>query len=74
MNIKCKMSGTGADDQTWDVEGEVQVEPNTDFAVMCDAAGRACFLMLTHGQAKFGSPGKGCAGPYKISAFSFEVT
>ena len=73
MKMLIKMTGTGADDQTWRVEDEIQVEPNTDFADLCDKAGSHCFLKLVHGKAVFGQPGVGCAGPYKISTFSFEL-
>ena len=67
-----KMEGTAAGGQTWEVEGEVHVPDGTDFSMIAGHAMKAAFQQLTMGRARYGNPGIGCQGPYKINRFSTE--
>lgn len=67
MKYAYEITGAAADRQTWFVEGEVETEKPGDFMLAPHAAMRSAFDQLTHGKAVYGSPGKGCSGPYTIT-------
>jgi hypothetical protein len=69
MKARFTVDGTAADGQTWFAEGSVTGEiPEIFTAAMRDAFGQ-----LTQGRAKFGQPGVGCRGPYKLRKFELLV-
>ena len=68
-----KIRGTAADGQTWETEGYVDSAESTGMSMLVDLAMRSTFDQLTHGRAVFGQPGKGCAGPYRITHLQFDL-
>lgn len=66
------VSGRAANDQTWEVSGEVSTDNPGAFKLMIDAALRASFETLTQGKAVHGKPGVGCSGPYQITALTIK--
>jgi hypothetical protein len=65
------VKGTAHAGQTWEVRGRVQGR-NGDFPDLLHEAMRDSFQLLTQGRAIYGSPGKGCNGPYQVTHFSLD--
>jgi len=72
MTIKYEVKGTAADDNTWEVTGQLDVLAIHDFFHICNMVGRDVFMRITEGRAVFGQPGTSCRGPYQITKFSWE--
>lgn len=69
------MHGAAAKDQTWSVNGEIDVYDVTNhgqFLSVPRAAAQNAFEQLTSGKAIFGKPGVGCKGPYRITKLTIE--
>lgn len=66
------IEGTAADGQTWSVTGEVRKSGFSDILDVFDHVMAECFFKLTNGDAVYGSPGKGCSGPYTIERVVIE--
>jgi hypothetical protein len=67
-----EISGTAANNQTWQTSGQVD-DPNNNLNEVFDRAMRSSFLVLTQGRAQYGNPGIGCAGPYGINRILIEI-
>ena len=65
------VSGTAAGGQTWEVVGTLDIRPG-NFALALNKTMQFVFDRLTSGNAVFGKPGVGCAGPYGITKFNLE--
>jgi hypothetical protein len=68
-NYSYTAAGTAHDNQTWIVNGSVTCE----FAQVFERVMRDAFGRLTQGKAAFGSPGRGCIGPYTVEKLSIEA-
>lgn len=66
------VSGTAAENQTWETSGRIQTDLEGGFPNMVQEAMRESFMQLTQGKAVFGNPGIGCRGPYKITKLLVE--
>ena len=62
-----KVTGIDAEGQTWRVTGSLAA---FDVHNAISEAFKLSFFQLTDGKAEFGSPGKGCRGPYKVDGLS----
>ena len=63
------LTGTDGNGNRWETSGEV------DKAVFHDAlddAQRLSFHQLVQGKAKFGNPGVGCSGSYRIDSLTIN--
>lgn len=69
---KYAVSGTGAGEQTWQIDGQIQAEAGNLPSVF-DQAMRETFGALTSHKAVFGQPGVGCSGPYRITRLLIEM-
>lgn len=66
------IEGSGADGNTWKVQGSV---PNVSPGGFMDCFQKAmlgAFSQLTAGKAIYGKPGIGCRGPYKVTRLVLE--
>lgn len=66
---RATISGTAADDQTWECTSEFQ-SPLLD-GIVFDRAMQDTFHQLMRGKAKFAKPGS-CGGPYVITRITIE--
>lgn len=72
MRYRYKMTGTAADDQSWETSGAIDIAPG-DFPSLSEIALRESFMALTKGRAVFGKPGVGCRGPYRIKNLTLDL-
>jgi hypothetical protein len=67
------ISGFGANDQTWETSGTISVDKQGEFTEAVQKAMMASFQKLTNGKARYGKPGVGCNGPYRVTKMILEV-
>lgn len=72
MRYRYKMSGTTADDQSWETSGIIY-SASSNFPALSEIALRESFMALTEGRAVFGKPGVGCRGPYRIKNLTLDL-
>lgn len=67
-----QVQGRGADNESWFTSGRVTVNGGGQFMNGVNEAMRKSFVDLTQGKATYGSPGKGCSGPYSITVLNLS--
>lgn len=71
--INYTASGTDVTGKEWEVTGILQGNNPLDLDATVHL-GHAIFQQLTQGKARFGRPGEGCEGPYKIKMVTLVTT
>lgn len=67
-----QVQGRAADNESWFTTGKVTANGGGAFMPAVQEAMRKSFVDLTNGQAVYGSPGKGCSGPYRITSLALS--
>ncbi len=67
-----QVQGRAADEEVWFTAGRVTANGGGSFMPAVQEAMRTSFVDLTQGKATYGSPGKGCSGPYRITSLTLS--
>jgi hypothetical protein len=69
-DYRYQVQGRGAKDEAWFTSGKVTANGGGAFMPAIQETMRRSFVDLTQGKATYGSPGLGCAGPYRITSLT----